>query len=924
MMSGAWMVDWNAIGAITLATGMRGALLLSAVAGLALLLRGGSAARRHLVWALGMAGLLALPLVQLGAPSWTVEVTGPGWIAGSGVLDDDGRAAASVPSVPVAQRPERIDDAASLADVAGVRRAPDVQQEPRAGAGQAGMVDAANVGEPVEQSTSDGVILAGEADEPVGGALDWAVVLLGIWAAGALLLVGAVATSHLALRRLERSARSCRGERVARELPRLAVLMGVGRPVRLLEGGDGQMPMSWGLFRPTILLPRGADRWPAARLRSVLLHELAHVRRRDCLIQLVAELACALHWPNPLAWLAVWRLRVEREHACDDRVLEAGAEATVYAEELLSLARGFRVGRRGSLAAVAMARPSNLESRLRAVLAEGRRRTLSRRAAVATAGVAVLFTTAVAGLSAVPAEPAVPATPALDRDVSAETPADVAGTPRDVAETPRDAEGASGAGSAETRGDGGLEGSSPVADPPIAARRGGPAGTPLAWADSPQTTPRASSCGTESGDWQSSNHNRNDDRTRISWSRPGCEVEILLEGEVEFNDRFDDLARLDRGARLRIEETDGRTERWLEITPGPGGAPSHDYRVDRRAQSFDAEARTWYEGMLLQLFRRTGFMAEERVAAFLDHGGVAAVFQEIELLSTDHAYTSYVEETIRQADLSDDQLGDLLDRAMDRVDSDHYLSEILEAVASHTELNDRLLDSFIAASRALDSDHYRAGVLGTALDRGDLSTAQVRDLLASASVIDSDHYVAEVLEGVAHRYALEADLRDAYLQAVAGIESDHYVTEVLSSLLERSDLDQGEKATVLRAAARMESDHYVTEVLETLVERGLDTGPLRDTYFEVAAGVESDHYRHLALRAILEHEGELSERQLERLIGASAGIRSDHYRSQLLVEIADRHRLGGAARDAYVRAMESIESRHYRGGVAEALLRNGG
>jgi beta-lactamase regulating signal transducer with metallopeptidase domain len=860
MMSGGWTVDWNAIGGAMLATGIRGALLLSAVAGVALLLKGGSAARRHLVWALGMAGLLALPVLQLGAPNWRVEVTGLPWMERSGALDDAGAA------VPTAPAPDRVGDRALP-----VTEAPSARQVPGTGLG-------VEVGQaaPVADDRIAGAV--GESGE---ASLDWAFLLLGIWASGALLLGGAVAASHLALRRLERSARPCGGDRVAGELPRLAVLMGIGRPVRLLEGGDGQMPMSWGLFRPTILLPRGADRWPGARLRSVLLHELAHVRRRDCLIQLVAELACALHWPNPLAWVAVWRLRVEREHACDDRVLEAGAEATVYAEELLSLARGFRVGRRGSLAAVAMVRPSNLESRLRAVLAEGRRRRLSRRGAAVTAAVAVLFTTAVAGLSAVPA------TPAFDGGVSAETRGDVA----------------------------------PETESRVAAD---PAARPVASASDAQSTPQALSCGTEPDDWQSSSHNRNDDRTRISWSRPGCDVEILLEGDVEFNDSFDDLARLGRGARLRIEETDGRTERWLEITPGSGGAPSYAYRVDRSERPFDAGARAWFEGMLLQLFRRAGFAAEERVAALLEAGGVAAVFQELELLSTDHVYARYVEETIRQADLSDDQLGDLLDQAMDRVDSDHYLSEILEAVASDTELNDRLLDSFISASRALDSDHYRAGVLTTALDRGDLSEAQVRGLLASASEIDSDHYLAEILEGVSDRYALQADLRDAYLQAVARIESDHYVAGVLSGLLERSDLDQGEKATVLRAAARIESDHYVTEVLEKLVERGLDTGPLRDAYFEVTAGIESDHYRHNALRAVLEHERELSERQLESLIAASAGIQSDHYRSQLLVEIADRHRLAGAARDAYVRAMESIESRHYRGPVAEALLRNGG
>jgi hypothetical protein len=653
--------------------------------------------------------------------------------------------------------------------------------------------------------------------------------------------------------------------------------------------------MSWGLLRPVILLPRGAERWPDARLRAVLLHELAHVQRRDCLTQFVAELGLALHWVNPLAWVAVWRLRVEREHACDDRVIEAGAQASAYADELLSLARGFRVAREGSLAAVAMARPSTLESRLRAVLAEGRRRTLSRRGAATTAGVALLLTTVVAGLSAVPATSDDPAAESMGYSpdespvtATAEAPSEVAAYSRDV--------------SAETSTSPAPEASTSLSLPAA----------------------QAMSCGTEDMDWDSWSHMRNNDETRIEWSRRGCEVRVYMEGVIDFNATFDDVAHLDRDERLRIEEDDGSTERWLEITPGAGGASAYEYRVNRDERPFDAEARAWFGDLLTELFRRSGFMAEERVTAFLARGGVDAVRQEMGRLQTDHAYASYAEELIQQADLSVEQLEDLLDEAAVRIDSDHYIAEILGAVASTTELNDRMLDTFISASLTLDSDHYRALILETALERGDLSTPQVRALLASASQIESDHYQTEILTGVSDRYALQVDLRDAYLAAVDRMESDHYITEVLSGLLERSDLSEEEKATVLRAAGRIESDHYVTEVLEHLAERGLETGSLREAYFEVADGIESDHYAQNALQVILEHEVRLSESELTRLIEASRAIESDHYRSELLVEIAERHRLEGAARDAFMRAMEGIESRHYRGPVAEALLRNEG
>ena len=78
------------------------------------------------------------------------------------------------------------------------------------------------------------------------------------------------------------------------------------------------MPLTWGLFRPVIVLPSGAEHWPEDRRRIVLSHELAHIARHDWLLQICAELVRALYWFHPLAWLAAARLRQESERACDD------------------------------------------------------------------------------------------------------------------------------------------------------------------------------------------------------------------------------------------------------------------------------------------------------------------------------------------------------------------------------------------------------------------------------------------------------------------------------------------------------------------------------------------------------------------------------------------------------------------------------
>ena len=130
------------------------------------------------------------------------------------------------------------------------------------------------------------------------------------------------------------------------------------------------VPMVWGIFRPVILLPIGADNWQTERLRAVLFHELAHIKRRDWVMQMIAQVVCAVYWFNPLVWFAARWMRIEAEQACDDQVLNAGYQPTDYAQHLLDVVRNVKVASFASRAAVAMVRPSKIEGRLRTVLTQ--------------------------------------------------------------------------------------------------------------------------------------------------------------------------------------------------------------------------------------------------------------------------------------------------------------------------------------------------------------------------------------------------------------------------------------------------------------------------------------------------------------------------------------------------------------------------
>jgi beta-lactamase regulating signal transducer with metallopeptidase domain len=152
--------------------------------------------------------------------------------------------------------------------------------------------------------------------------LSWPVALATIWALGALVILVRAAGGWIVLWRVRHRSS--------------AFQHGDAAEVRI---GGVNTPLACGVLRPLILLPSSARDWDAGRMRAVLLHESAHVRRADCLAKYVAQGSRALWWWNPLAWIVAARLHHEQELACDEAVLSAGVPPEDYARALLDTAR---------------------------------------------------------------------------------------------------------------------------------------------------------------------------------------------------------------------------------------------------------------------------------------------------------------------------------------------------------------------------------------------------------------------------------------------------------------------------------------------------------------------------------------------------------------------------------------------------------
>jgi beta-lactamase regulating signal transducer with metallopeptidase domain len=228
-----------------------------------------------------------------------------------------------------------------------------------------------------------------------------------LWAVGAVIVMARLGLGMLRLRATVRGTRPIDDPAWTALVREIARRFGVRRPIALYRGSAGVVPVTSGIARPLIIMPADADAWDDERRRLVLTHEIAHVRRFDVLTHIIGQVAVALFWFHPLAWIAAARMRLERERACDDLVLAAGVRPSRYAGDLLELAEALGGGSVPAAAALAMARRTEIEGRLLAILdgAVSRGPLGARRIASALAG-AVVVICALAVVQPVTASPA--------------------------------------------------------------------------------------------------------------------------------------------------------------------------------------------------------------------------------------------------------------------------------------------------------------------------------------------------------------------------------------------------------------------------------------------------------------------------------------------------------------------------------------
>src|SRR5688572_21221046 len=248
---------------------IKATVLLAVVALAAQLLRRSSASLRHLLWTLGIVGLVAIPVLATTLPFRLPILP-----------------RASVSTLPIV-------DGAVTTTASEAMKAREVQGQ-------------VHVSPPhADQGSVEGTAT------PVKAPLPWAQILVGAWLAVMLALLARFMVGLVIVQRIARRAVVVTDASWTSMAGRAARALEVKEPVELRMSDEVAMPFACGPLNPVVVIPSSAAEWSAERREAVLLHELAHISRGDLAMNMLSHFVRAIYWFHPLAWLASHRLRVE-------------------------------------------------------------------------------------------------------------------------------------------------------------------------------------------------------------------------------------------------------------------------------------------------------------------------------------------------------------------------------------------------------------------------------------------------------------------------------------------------------------------------------------------------------------------------------------------------------------------------------------
>ena len=712
------------------------------------------------------------------------------------------------------------------------------------------------------------------------------------WLAGVVLLLARMAGGWWHVRRLHRLALASRSSRWQTACRRLAYRIGLPAAAHVVESALVDVPTVVGWLRPAILLPIAAlASLSPSQIEAILAHELAHIRRHDYAVNVLQTIAETLLFYHPAVWWLSKRIRIEREHCCDDIAIAICGDPVSYAHALAEL----ETWRTASAAMAMAATGGSLLGRVRRILHAPIAEEPRSPSWAVTLALTMVFTAGAGSVQHLPW-------------ISTQGDARAASAPRAIVEAPAQApppaERSTGGPDAfvfaqdeprpprppraprpprpprppQWTSDWAAVDFAPTAPPappappppPAPPQPPSPPAPPAPPTPPAPPVPPAPSSTSPNGSWH------------MSWSDGPDRLDIRINGKVTFTDDLTDVQTMSGGGSLTLRSWSGIIPHTVEITSS-NGALERTYYVAGLKRPWDDEARRFLSTQLPALVRQTGIGADDRVKSIFGKDGVSGVLKDIDLLRGDYARRLYFTALIDVARFDSAGVQPILQRVGQTFKSDYDRRQVLEHIASRVTLDQKGAAAYVQAMATMKSDYDQRKALSAL-----------------------------------NRHGGTASGGAAMLPALANMKSSYDKRVVLADLLDRGGLSVEVRRTVLAGVPGLQSDYDRRQVLIKFIQRFSVDAAVRETFFTAVRAITSNYDRREVLTALAKNRSAVREVQ-EAVFGAVADMTSDYDRAETLLAFVAT--MDAASRPAFVSAAERITSSHDQNRVLAALLR---
>jgi beta-lactamase regulating signal transducer with metallopeptidase domain len=833
---------------------LRGAVVLLVALVLSVLLQRRSAALRHAIWAGAITAQIVLLALALWGPRW--RVAAPDAVSALVSPRDDESAPVPTPesvsptltpmSTPVSVPPKNA--STGVPGPGGTRYVVPTTDTV------------------VPRATDVASSTTARAPAPARRAPSLGRVLLVLWALGAAAVLLRLAVGTVIVSGLARRGRRVDDGGWLSLAQRLASALRIDRPLTLMRGDRLGVPVTWGVVYPVVLLPEGADEWPEERRHYVLVHEMAHVKRLDALTQLIGQVTLALFWFNPLMWIAVRRMQLEREHACDDYVLLHGTQPSRYAADLLEMVQSLGTpehrAAQPAFAALAMARRSEFEGRMLSILDPRLdRHPLHRGRTLMSALAALLIIVPLAALQPYRSAPAqrsaapAPGSSPVARVTAAAPDANAVRTSdRPVSHQLESLDGARSALGARL-------GTMDTARARVASSAAMPStgSTSSTSASASSSTSSSTSQDDDScerfqygnSSQRSFHMHANDDGGRatiryLDFDQSHCRA-AAIDGKIVTPDNEDHIVSVlpEGSGRAYFRERTGRSDRELTFANG-----RITYRVDGVERPYDDEGRRWFAELLPRVLAEASINVEQRVKYWRSQGGTDVALRHIADLRSSGAKRAHYD-AVLDTQLSATELERLVKQAGADIPSSGDLRAVLSKAAQQSNRGKVSPSTLEAAIGAVPSSGDLTAVL--------LAYAQADDkeqLLAVARTalkVPSSGDLSRFLIEVAPRYLGRDDaaLHAAYLKAARSVPSSGDLSRVLVNAVPYATKSSELTLSIMTTAGAIASSGDRANVFVALAGAGaVRSQLLRDEYLTLVKELPASGDMRRALEAL--------------------------------------------------------------------------